>query len=445
MSRKNGKNSYSLLTNPNKKAYFDVIGYKPEQIQWDVHNSKARFRVNIQGRRSGKSYSASREAEVAILQPNTRGWIVAPSYELASKIGREIHENLIIKYKFPTISKKVINGNLFYAKFINGSEVWVKSAGTPDTSLVGEGLDWLIIDESAIINKLVWEQYLRPTLSDRQGWALFVSTPRGYNWLYDLYQRGQSNDYPEWESWQHSSSTSRYFRDNIEELRNELTEETFRQEYLAEFTSFAGKVYPIEREVHIKKLSYQKEWETYCAVDFGYRQPAVVWLLVGKVDGDFEVHIIDEIAHKTNIKTEELIQLIKQKNYPVLKTYCDPAGVGVQSTSGLGDAEIFRRNGIGVNYKTDRISRSIPSGIDLVRSFFKNAEGKARLFISDKCTNVINDFENYRYPDKRENQRLKEEPLKDGHHDHSMDAIRYFFINRFPIRKKEVQNLQRIW
>ena len=155
MSRKNGKNSYSLLTNPNKKAYFDVIGYKPEQIQWDVHNSKARFRVNIQGRRSGKSYSASREAEVAILQPNTRGWIVAPSYELASKIGREIHENLIIKYKFPTISKKVINGNLFYAKFINGSEVWVKSAGTPDTSLVGEGLDWLIIDESAIINKLV--------------------------------------------------------------------------------------------------------------------------------------------------------------------------------------------------------------------------------------------------------------------------------------------------
>ena len=185
MSRKNGKNSYSLLTNPNKKAYFDVIGYKPEQIQWDVHNSKARFRVNIQGRRSGKSYSASREAEVAILQPNTRGWIVAPSYELASKIGREIHENLIIKYKFPTISKKVINGNLFYAKFINGSEVWVKSAGTPDTSLVGEGLDWLIIDESAIINKLVWEQYLRPTLSDRQGWAIFVSTPRGYNWLYD--------------------------------------------------------------------------------------------------------------------------------------------------------------------------------------------------------------------------------------------------------------------
>ena len=441
----NGKNSLRLSTKPNKKAYFNAIGYKPEPIQSAVHESTARFRVNIQGRRSGKSYSAAREAEVAILQPKTKGWIVAPSYELASKIGREIFENLILKFKFPTITKKVINGQLFYAKFINGSEVWIKSATTPDTGLVGEGLDWLIIDESAIINKIIWEQYLRPTLSDRQGWALFVSTPRGYNWLYDLFKRGQSSNYPEWESWQHSSTESSYFRDNIEHLRNELTDETFRQEYLAEFTSFAGKVYPIDRKIHVQDFGYIEEWETYCSVDFGYRQPAVVWFQVGKVDGDYEVHIIDEIVHQTNIKTEELIQMIKDKNYPVLKTYCDPAGAGVQSTSGLGDAEIFRKNGISVTYKRDRISQSIPSGVDLVRSFFKNAEGKARLFISEKCTNVINDFENYRYPDKKENQNLKEDPLKDGHHDHSMDAIRYFFINRFPIRKKEVQELQRIW
>ena len=188
MLQTNGtKSLHQHIRKLNKSAYFNSIEYEPEQIQWAVHNSKARFRVNIQGRRSGKSYSAAREAEIAILQENTRGWIVAPSYELAHKIGREIQENLMLKYQLPVISKKVINGQLFYAKFLNKSEVWIKSADSPDTSLVGEGLDWLIIDECALLPKRIWEQYLRPTLSDRQGWALFVSTPRGFNWVYDLY------------------------------------------------------------------------------------------------------------------------------------------------------------------------------------------------------------------------------------------------------------------
>ena len=105
----------------NKSAYFKSIGYEPEPIQWAVHNSKARFRVNIQGRRSGKSYSASREAELGILKADSRGWVVAPSYELAHKIGREIFSNLILKYRLPTITKKIINGQLFYAKFLNNS------------------------------------------------------------------------------------------------------------------------------------------------------------------------------------------------------------------------------------------------------------------------------------------------------------------------------------
>ena len=364
---------------------------------------------------------------------------------MAFKIGREIHENLIIKYKFPTVTKRVVNGQLFYAKFINGSEVWIKSGESPDTGLVGEGLDWLIIDEAAIISQTICEQYLRPTLSDRGGWALFVSTPRGYNWLYDLSTRGQSDDYSEWESWQHPSNYSRYFRDNIEDLKRELTKETFEQEYLAQFTSFAGKVYPFDRNVHVGRFDYNPHWETYCSVDFGYRMPSVVWLQVGKVDGDVEIHIIDEVIHDTNIKTEELAEKILSKDYAVQQVYCDPAGAGVQSTSGIGDVEIFKKKGIFPRFRKDKISRSIPSGIDLVRSFVENAEGKARLYVSHKCKGIIEDFENYRYPDRKANQQLKDEPLKDGRHDHGMDAVRYFFTNRFPIVKREAIEIQRYW
>ena len=429
----------------NKSAYFKSIGYEPEPIQWAVHNSKARFRVNIQGRRSGKSYSASREAELGILKADSSGWVVAPSYELAHKIGRQIFSNLILKYRLPTITKKIINGQLFYAKFLNNSEIWIKSADSPDTSLVGEGLDFLIIDECALLPKRIWEQYLRPTLSDRQGWSLFTSTPRGFNWIYDLYLRGQSEEFPDWDSWQHPSYSSKYFKDNIEDLKNELTKETYLQEYEAQFTSYAGKVYPFDRNKHVGKYPFIKEWDTFCSIDFGYRMPSAVWFQVGKVDNDVQVHIIDEIIHETNIKTEELVQKILQKGHPVLPTnyFCDPAGAGFQSISGSSETEIFKRYGIFPKFKTDKISRNISSGIDLVRSFIENAEKKARLFIDESCHGIIEDFENYRYPEKKDNQALKEEPLKDGRHDHGMDAVRYFFINKFPIKKREVLEVSR--
>ena len=91
------------------------------------------------------------------------------------------------------------------------------------------GLDWLIIDEAATLpNTLIWEQYLRPTLSDRNGWALFTSTPRSFNWLYELFSRGKDDNFPDWDSWQHSSMESPYFKDDIEELKRTLDEMTYK-------------------------------------------------------------------------------------------------------------------------------------------------------------------------------------------------------------------------
>jgi len=423
-----------------KEKYFKLIGYEPEPPQREVHNSKARFRVNIQGRRSGKSYSAAREIEPYILTPNTRGCVVAPTYDLASRIGNEVAQKLLIDLQIETITKRENGGNLFYLKTPLNSEFWIRSADNP-TSLLGLGFDYLVIDEAAQIPKRIWEQYLRPTLSDRQGWALFSSTPNGWNWLYNLYKRGQSDDYPEWESWIHPSTSSRYFRDNIDELKRTLTKETFEQEYMAKFTSFAGTVYQFERAVHVKKIKYNPNWETYCTIDFGFRMPSVLWVQVGKVSGEEHIHIIDEIVHNTDIKSEELAERIKGKHYPVIDYYCDPAGSGVQSTSGMGDVQIFKRHGINCRFKHDKVSRSIASGVDLVRSYLQNAQGKTRLFVSDECKEVIEDFENYRYPERKQDRNLKDEPLKDGRSDHSMDALRYFFVNKFPIIKRELKQV----
>ena len=109
-----------------------------------------------------------------------------------------------------------------------------------------------------------------------------------------------------------------------------------------------------------------------------------------------------------------------------------------QGQSGLGDIEIFRRNGINVRSVRDKASRNIASGITHVRGFIENANSNRYLHLDNKCVGLAQDLENYRYPEAIENKDLKPDPLKDGFHDHGCDMLRYFFINQFPIKRNKL-------
>ena len=123
----------------NKEKLWKFLGYSPSDIQRKVHDSTARFRVNLQGRRSGKSYSAAKEILPYLLSPGTRSWIVAPTLDLADKIMREIKIDIITKLKLPIAHKKEVSGQVHYMKLAGlNSEISVKSADRPE-SLVGDG------------------------------------------------------------------------------------------------------------------------------------------------------------------------------------------------------------------------------------------------------------------------------------------------------------------
>ena len=344
--------------------------------------------------------------------------------------------DILAKLRLPIATKKEVNGQLYYIKLAGlNSEVWVKSADRPE-SCVGEGVDVLVLEEAAKIRKIVWEQCLRPTLADRQGWALFTTTPEGYNWIYDLWQRGKSEEFPDWESWQHPSWESPFFRDDIEELKKTLTYETFQQEFGAQFTSFSGRVLPFDRTVHIQSLKFNPDLPTYVGIDFGYRTSAAGWFQIDPRQGKDKVYMIDEIWEE-NIKTDDFADKIRAKQYPVIRYFGDPAGGGVQAQSGIGDIEIFRQKGLRVDFRKDKVSRNIANGITHMRTWFEDAAGNTHFWVDKKCDRFISSFENYRYPEKKKDQRLKEEPLKDGLNDHACDATRYFFCNLFPIKSRQ--------
>jgi hypothetical protein len=300
-------------------------------------------------------------------------------------------------------------------------------------------LDYLIIDEAAAVKKIVWEQYLRPTLSDRKGWALMTGSPRGFNHFEKFYRMGQDDTYPAWDSWQHPSTESPYFNDDIEELKRTLTRETYLQEYEGSFCSFSGKVFQFDRTTQVRTLKYNPHLPTYVSIDFGYRQPHVVVCQIdySKSKDLPDIYQIDEIAMEENIKTEELARRVKAFPYRNIAAFFgDPAGGGINAQSGISDIEIFKRMGMSIKFKRDRMTRNVVNGISHMRRWFEDANGDPHFFVDKKCKGSIQSYENYRYPEKKEDQRVKEEPLKDGRFDHGADALRYLICNLFPIRNR---------
>jgi len=129
--------------------------------------------------------------------------------------------------------------------FPGGGMVAVRSSDNPD-SLRGEGLDFVVMDEAAYIMPEAWIEAIRPALSDRLGRALFISTPRGRNWFWDIHRKGGAE--PDWSSFTYPTSANPFMpKGEIEAARAELPEIIFRQEYLAEFVDSEGAVF---RRVH---------------------------------------------------------------------------------------------------------------------------------------------------------------------------------------------------
>ncbi len=388
-----------------KFSYFKLCGYSPHPGQLKVHAASARFRVVVAGRRWGKSLLAAKEIEPVLMLPGRRVWVVAPTYDLANKVFREVWDSLIVKRQLPTSRRSEVELSL---RFLWGASLEGKSAENPD-SLVGEGLDLLVIDESAKMSPRVWERYLRPTLTDKMGQALFISTPEGYNWFYQLYLRGQDSDHGEWKSFRFPSWENPHLPpSDIQEAKRSLSEETFAQEYGAAFTTFAGRVYKeFDREIHvIEPFPIPPGWRKVRGIDFGYTNPFVCLFIA--IDSDENIYIYDEHYERGRLTEDHYQEIIKRPG-PFYATYCDPSERQM--------IEDLRARGLNLT----PANNDLRAGIEAVREGLKvGQDGKPSLFVFKNCRMTIFEFEQYRYP---EHNPDSEHPEK--RNDHAMDALRY--------------------
>jgi hypothetical protein len=224
------------------------------QIVEDEH----RFQVVCCGRRFGKTVVGAKKCLLHAREPRKTIWWVAPTYKVVrrgyAEVLRQLPPGLLRK---PAPSETAFDaGRSVKLEFKNGSVMEFYSAERPE-GMLGEGVDYVVLDEAAIMPKAVWEMIVRPTLMDSKGGGLMISTPRQKNWFYYEWLRGQSDDPKdsEYASFKFPSSANPYMPPSeIEELEHTLPLLVFEQEVLAEFISAAGSVFRFNTNQIVKNV-----------------------------------------------------------------------------------------------------------------------------------------------------------------------------------------------
>ena len=235
--------------------------------QLEIFNSEKRFKVCAAGRRFGKSYlSAVTLLIEALKEENEFGYKLGPqivTYYVAPTFqqGKDIMWKLIKGLGEGVIKDTLENTGV--VKLINGREIHIKGSDRPDT-LRGVGLSYVVLDEYATMKPSVWEEIIRPTLSDVKGGALFIGTPAGKNHFYNLFLTANKLD--DWDSFEYNTADNPFVpADEVENARNTLSSEVFLQEYQASFRSGGGNVF--KEEWFDNVVEEEPEGQYYITVD----------------------------------------------------------------------------------------------------------------------------------------------------------------------------------
>lgn len=310
-----------------------TIDAKLHPGQAQVHNHVARFKVLDCGRRWGKTRLGVMECMGAAVA-GQRAWWVAPSYKMSEVGWRPLRR---LAGQIPGAEVRKGDRQVILP---GGGEVSVRSADNPD-SLRGEGLDFVVLDECAFMSELAWNEALRPALADRQGKALFISTPKGRNWFWYLWQRGQEPG-TEWNSWRFTSYDNPHIADSeIDAAKATLPERVFRQEFMAEFIDDAGGVFR-----HVMDAATAKE-QSSAQVGHDYVF-GVDW---GK-HNDWTVITVLDITEKVLVYLDRFNQIdyvVQSNRLRALASRFKPVSIIAESNS-MGDPliEHLQRDGLPV-------------------------------------------------------------------------------------------------
>jgi predicted phage terminase large subunit-like protein len=229
---------------------------RPHAGQYKVWSEAKRFNVLDCGRRFGKTEFGGILTAETCIKGGPVGWF-APGYK------RMLEPWQKVRGYFAPITKRVSETEKRIELVTGGSVDFWSCEDSKDAGR-SKAYKRIIVDESCLIRNLreLWQDSLRATLADYRGDAWFLSTPKGKDFFWELFQRGQDPDRKDWASWQMPTSTNPYILGSeIEDARGDMPPRSFAQEFLAQFLDAAtGGLFDPEKWTYSDDTPKLGEW-----------------------------------------------------------------------------------------------------------------------------------------------------------------------------------------
>jgi hypothetical protein len=340
---------------------------------------------------------------------------IAPTYKMA----KNIVWDYLKKYAFPIPGMK-FNESELRADFPNGARVRLYGADNPD-SLRGIYLDGCVFDEYAQCRPSMFTEIIRPALSDRIGYCIFIGTPKGRNHFYELYEKAINMD--SWDAFKFIASETGYvLPEELAEAKSIMSEDEFLQEYECSFdAAIKGAIYAdylntAKEEGRVTEVKYDANLPVYTAWDIGWSDDTTI--IFFQIFKD-EIRVID--SYSNNFQNLEFYaEILREKEYKY-DTHFFPWDSKIKPmSSGKSTLDIA----ISLGMKCEVVpSLSVLDGINFARKQFPNM-----YFDEENNAGLLKAIEAYQREYDEKKQVFKPSPLHNWA-SHYADAFRYMAIS----------------
>ncbi len=414
-------------------------GYSPRKYQKELHALTERFQVVVTHRRFGKTVWAINkiiDAAVKNTNVNPQYAYIAPYRDQAKKIAW----NMLKWYL------KEIPGVEFYENDLKaeiykrgGEKITIMLLGAENPmALKGMYLDGVVFDEFAEQDPVVWTEVVRPTLSDRLGWAVFMGTPKGQNHFHKLYELGLSGRPGYISKIFKASETGILPKAELDDARATMSEDEFMQEYEVSFTagmrgSYYGKLMEeAELQSRITYVPYDPRSPVITSWDLGIGDTTSIWFLQQYMTRH---HAID-YYEMSGVGLDHYMKVLKEKNYNY-REHRFPHDVTARSLeTGKSREEVLRSFGIRLRVLP---KLGVDDGINAVRLLLPKI-----YFDRTRCARGIDALKNYQKKWDSKHNIFSDTPLHNWA-SNGADSLRYYAMGERDMdREKSSMNIPRV-
>ena len=405
------------------------LHYKPRDPFKPFHARAQRRAVLVAHRRAGKTVCCVNDLVSKALRcrkPNGFFAYVAPYAGQAEQVAWTYLKQAVANIPGHQVveTKKMIR-----VPSAHGSMASVRlfGADNPD-SLRGLYFDGVILDEVADMKRTVWSEVIQPALMDRQGWAVFIGTPKGKNFFYDLYEKAKQNS--KWYVQVLKASESGLLKQSeLDEYRAQVDDDTYEQEMECSFTAgikgsyYGSIVSKMDAEGRLQPIEVVRSAPVHFAFDLGWSDATAVWMfqLVGG-----ELRVVDH-QEWNEVDITRIVSDLKDRGYRWGDVWLPHDAKAKSLQTGKSMIEKFWELGIRPKAVPEL---SVLDGIQAVRQTLP----KMRID-GQRCYQGIEALKNYQKKWNAELGVFSKHPLHDWT-SHSADAMRYLCL---AVRDQEVK------